>query len=111
MVEGTIKRFLPIKKFSIYFKNRMLNYIASKIKEKLMVKIDLSKVSEVKRFVTVSQGCAAEILLVSGRYTVDAKSILGIFSLDLSNPVNLICEDENDYPKFKEWFASAGGNK
>lgn len=76
-----------------------------------MVKIDLSKISEVKRFVNVSQDCTAEILLVSGRYTVDAKSILGIFSLDLSNPVSLVCEDENDYPKFKEWFASAGGNE
>jgi hypothetical protein len=45
---------------------------------------------------------------------VDGKSILGIFSLDLSHPINLICEDENDYPKFTKWFATAsttGGTK
>ena len=83
-----------------------------------MVKVDLSHVSDVKQFVQTTLNCTSEILLNSGRYTVDAKSILGIFSLDLSQPVSLICEDENDYPKFKEWFApmsinntSAGGNE
>ena len=54
------------------------------------------------------------MLLCSENYTVNAKSILGVFSLDLSNPINLICEDENDYPKFTTWFAAAstdGGTK
>ena len=31
-----------------------------------------------------------EIDLVSGRYTIDAKSLLGIYSLDLSNPLTLV---------------------
>ena len=76
-----------------------------------MIKVDLSHVSDVKNFVLVSQDCIAEVLLNSGRYTINAKSILGIFSLDLSQPVSLICEDENDYPKFKEWFASTAYEK
>ena len=49
-----------------------------------MIKVDLSHVSDVKDFVLVSQDCIAEVLLNSGRYTINAKSILGIFSLDLS---------------------------
>ena len=73
-----------------------------------MVKIDLTKVSSVKDFVQISQDCISEVLLSSGKFVVDAKSILGIFSLDLSNPISLICEDENDYPKFKRWFTLAG---
>lgn len=41
----------------------------------------------VKEFVTITQNYACEILLKSGKYVVDAKSILGIFSLDLSQPL------------------------
>jgi phosphotransferase system HPr-like phosphotransfer protein len=41
----------------------------------------------VKEFVNVTQDYPYEILLKSGRYIVDAKSILGIFSLDLSQPI------------------------
>jgi hypothetical protein len=39
-------------------------------------------------------------VLKSGRYVVDAKSILGIFSLDLSRPVELEVED-GDYALFE----------
>ena len=43
----------------------------------------------VKEFVNVMQDYPYEILLKSGKYVVDAKSILGIFSLDLSQPVTV----------------------
>ena len=43
----------------------------------------------VKEFVNVTQDYPYEILLKSGRYIVDAKSILGIFSLDLSQPITV----------------------
>ena len=36
-----------------------------------------------------------EVDLVSGRYTVDAKSIMGIFSLDLSKPIELNAHTDN----------------
>ena len=36
-----------------------------------------------------------EIDLSSGRYVVDAKSIMGIFSLDLMNPILLTCHSDN----------------
>ena len=41
----------------------------------------------VKEFVNITQNYPFEILLKSGKYVVDAKSILGIFSLDLSQPI------------------------
>ena len=45
--------------------------------------------SQVKAFVSVVQKYANEIDLRSDRYVVDAKSILGIFSLDLSKPLTV----------------------
>lgn len=53
------------------------------------VKISLEKTQSVKEFVNIAQSCEYEILLKSGKYVVDAKSILGIFSLDLSQPLTL----------------------
>jgi phosphotransferase system HPr-like phosphotransfer protein len=44
---------------------------------------------KVKAFVAITQDSPYEILLKSGKYIVDAKSILGIFSLDLSQPLTV----------------------
>ena len=51
--------------------------------------ISLEMAQRVKEFVSVTQNCECEILLKSGKYVVDAKSILGIFSLDLSQPLTV----------------------
>ena len=61
--------------------------------------VDLSKFETVKRFVKVSESKSCFVLLKSGRYIVNAKSVLGIFSLDLSRPVELEVED-GDYAAF-----------
>ena len=53
------------------------------------VKISLEMAQKVKEFVSITQDCSYEILLKSGKYVVDAKSILGIFSLDLSLPLTV----------------------
>lgn len=53
------------------------------------VKISLEMAQRVKEFVSITQACECEILLKSGKYVVDAKSILGIFSLDLSKPLTV----------------------
>ncbi len=45
--------------------------------------------SQVKTFVSIVQKYSFEIDLRSDRYVVDAKSILGIFSLDLTKPLNV----------------------
>ena len=51
--------------------------------------ISLEVAQRVKEFVAITQNCECEILLKSGKYVVDAKSILGIFSLDLSKPLTV----------------------
>lgn len=53
------------------------------------VTISLQMAQRVKEFVAITQNCEYEILLKSGKYVVDAKSILGIFSLDLSKPLTV----------------------
>ena len=57
--------------------------------------ISLEMAQRVKDFVAVTQNCDCEILLKSGKYVVDAKSILGIFSLDLSKPITVEIYDDN----------------
>ncbi len=49
----------------------------------------LSSINDVKNFVNIVSRFDYDIDLASGRYKVDAKSIMGIFSLDLSKPIGV----------------------
>lgn len=60
------------------------------------VKISLNSIDKVKAFVNEVTKYDAEFDLVSGRYVIDAKSIMGIFSLDLSKPIDLNIHGENN---------------
>lgn len=51
--------------------------------------ISLQAINDVKEFVNIVMRFDFDIDLVSGRYAVDAKSIMGIFSLDLSKAIDL----------------------
>ena len=53
------------------------------------VKICLNSIEKVKSFVNDITKFVVDFDLVSGRYVIDAKSIMGIFSLDLSKPIDL----------------------
>ena len=53
------------------------------------VQISLNSIDKVKAFVNEISKFDCDFDLVSGRYVIDAKSIMGIFSLDLSKPINL----------------------
>ena len=53
------------------------------------VKISLNSIDKVKSFVNDIARFDYDFDLVSGRYVIDAKSIMGIFSLDLSKPIEL----------------------
>lgn len=53
------------------------------------VKISLNSIDKVKSFVNEITKFDNDFDLVSGRYVIDAKSIMGIFSLDLSRPISL----------------------
>ena len=51
--------------------------------------IQLSSIMAVKEFVNIVNKCPYDIDLSSSRYVVDAKSIMGIFSLDLSKTIKV----------------------
>ena len=53
------------------------------------VQICLNSIDKVKAFVNEITKFDTDFDLVSGRYVIDAKSIMGIFSLDLSKPIDL----------------------
>ena len=53
------------------------------------VQISLNSIDKVKSFVNDITNFDNDFDLVSGRYVIDAKSIMGIFSLDLSKPIDL----------------------
>lgn len=53
------------------------------------VQISLNSIGKVKSFVNAINQFEYDFDLISGRYVIDAKSIMGIFSLDLSKPIDL----------------------
>ena len=53
------------------------------------VQISLNSIGKVKSFVNTISQFEYDFDLISGRYVIDAKSIMGIFSLDLSKPIDL----------------------
>ena len=62
------------------------------------VQISLNSIDKVKSFVNEITKFDYDFDLVSGIYVIDAKSIMGIFSLDLSKPIdlNIHAEDDSD---------------
>lgn len=63
------------------------------------VMINLNSIDAVKSFVNTVSGFDDDFDLVSGRYVIDAKSIMGIFSLDLAKPIELHIQSDNDIDK------------
>ena len=64
------------------------------------IKVSLDSIDKVKSFVNMLSKFDFDFDLVSGRYIIDAKSIMGIFSLDLSKPIDLnIHCDETSAPE------------
>ena len=53
------------------------------------VTVSLASINDVKSFVNIVSNYDFDVDLISGRYVVDAKSIMGIFSLDLSKPIDV----------------------
>ena len=68
------------------------------------VRISLNSIDKVKSFVNDLSKFDVDFDLVSGRYVIDAKSIMGIFSLDLSKPIELqaYCKDDGTFAAYKE---------
>ena len=60
------------------------------------VQISLNSIDKVKAFVNTVAQFDYDFDLVSGRYVIDAKSIMGIFSLDLSKPIDLQIHSDDE---------------
>lgn len=67
-----------------------------------MLKVNLSTISAVKNFTHIAAQTTAAITLKSDKYVVDGKSIMGIFSLDLSKPITVEIEPVSMEDEFKE---------
>ena len=66
------------------------------------VQISLNSIDKVKSFVNEITKFDYDFDLVSGRYVIDAKSIMGIFSLDLSKPIDLAIHTEDNLNEILE---------
>ena len=62
------------------------------MKEAVILLQSIEDVKDFNRIVALYEG---DVDLVSGRYVIDAKSIMGIFSLDLSKPINIQIHGED----------------
>lgn len=66
-------------------------------------KITLSSISAVRKFVNDACSQMCDIDIISGRYVIDAKSIMGLFSLDTTKPVTVAVNGtEEEYKTFRE---------
>ena len=66
------------------------------------VQITLYSIGKVKSFVNAITQFDFDFDLISGRYVIDAKSIMGIFSLDLSKPIELAIHTETGLDEIME---------
>lgn len=60
----------------------------------------LSSINDIKAFVNIVNKYEFDVDLTSGRYVVDAKSIMGIFSLDLSKPIKVDVHADDEAQDF-----------
>ncbi len=81
------------------------------------IKVSLDSIDKAKSFVNMLSKFDFDFDLVSGRYIIDAKSIMGIFSLDLSKPISLnihadgkdldlACKVREPYRVDQDWVVS-----
>ena len=66
------------------------------------VQISLNSIDKVKSFVNAITQFEFDFDLISGRYVFDGNSIMGIFSLDLSKPIDLAIHAENNMDEIME---------
>ena len=51
------------------------------------ITVSLNKITDIKDFVSLVSKCSDDVTVCTGRFAVDAKSIMGLFSLDLTKPL------------------------
>lgn len=71
----------------------------------LNIKIKLNTINDVKEFLNVTNKIEEDVDLNKGRYVIDAKSVMGLFTIDLSDPVKIVIhsDDTSLLEQFKQW--------
>lgn len=72
----------------------------------IIKKVQISGIQGVKDFVCETMLLDIDVTLHVDRYAIDAKSIMGVFSLDLSKPLELILETDAPESDFSDYFAA-----
>ena len=85
-----------------YYKTILKQIILRRFFIMKTVQISLNSIDKVKSFVNAITQYEYDFDLISGRYVIDAKSIMGIFSLDLSKPIDLAIHAENNMDEIME---------
>lgn len=62
--------------------------------EKKTFEVDLRVIETVKEFVRIANTIPTDVIVSEGKYVIDGKSIMGIFSLNLSSPVTVTVQSE-----------------
>lgn len=75
-----------------------------------ILRVKLTSIDDIKEFAKAANKLKCEVVVNSGRYVIDGKSIMGLFSLDLSKTleVNFIGEhNSDDIDMFSQWVTAA----
>lgn len=67
------------------------------------ITIKLKTIADVNEFVKLTRDLTDSITAKQGRYCIDAKSIMGLFTLDLLNPITIETENEELISKITKW--------
>lgn len=65
-----------------------------------IIRVKFNTMDEIKKFVNLTKDLTKDILVYSGHYVVDGRSLMGILSLALSSPVDVRVIDEEE----RKWF-------
>ena len=65
------------------------------------MRIKLLTISDIKEFVSAANRARGNVTIVQDRYVINAKSILGIMSLDLTKTLNIVVDDVADMVLFR----------
>lgn len=76
----------------------------------MRIKICLNDFTKIKEFIKVAESFESDIDVIKGRYLVDGKSLLALFTLDLSQPIEVMIHGNNEkeltrFEKAMEEFA------
>lgn len=72
----------------------------------MTTRININNIERVKAFVKACNKLDCDVIVISGKYAVDGKSLMGIFSLDLSNDIMVDFGREltnDEYEVFRQW--------